>query len=197
VHEAFIEAAEFVKPSFAVNTIVNDVGEIIDLFCGDWVASHRKACEAYAASYTINIAEKRDVIIASCGGYPHDINMIQAHKALEAASHGCREGGTIIVLAECVDGLGKKDFLDWFNAGNSEGLAAQLCDKYQVNGQTAWSLLRKTERFDVRIISALDAATTEKMRLTPMQSLSRAIGKIDKNVNGYILPGGAKFHILG
>ena len=194
VHEAFIEAVGFVKPSFAINAIVNDVGVIVDLFCGDWVASHRNACEAYASSHTIRISEKRDVVIAACGGYPHDINMIQAHKTLEAASHGCREGGMIILLAECADGLGKKDFLDWFNAENSQNLAARLCDKYQVNGQTAWSLLRKAERFDVRIISALDAATTEKMRLTPMQSLSRTVGKIDKNAKGYILPAGAKFH---
>jgi len=193
VHEAFIEAAEFGKPSFSINTIVNDGGEIVALFCGDWVASHRKACDTYASSHAIRISERREVVIASCGGYPHDINMIQAHKTLEAASQGCREGGTIILLAECADGLGRKDFLDWFNAENSEDLAARLCDKYQVNGQTAWSLLRKAECFDIRIVSGIDATTAEKMRLTPMQSLSRAFAKIDKNANGYILPFGAKF----
>jgi hypothetical protein len=61
------------------------------------------------------------------------------------------------------------------------------------NGQTAWSLLRKAECFDIRIVSGIDATTAEKMRLTPMQSLSRAFAKIDKNANGYILPFGAKF----
>ena len=196
VHEAFMEAVEFVDPSFTINSLVNDAGQPIDLYCGNWIASHRKACDVYVDSHTIKISEKRNLAIASCGGYPNDINMIQAHKTLEAASHVCQEGGTIILLAECLDGLGRKDFLDWFNAENSGSLAENLCEKYQVNGQTAWSLLKKTERFDIRIVSSLDAATTEKMRLTPMQSLARAVAKVDKNAKGYILPQGAKFHPL-
>jgi len=161
--------------------------------CGDWITSHRAACEKYAAHHVINITEKRDVVIVSCGGYPYDINMIQAHKALDAASRACNDGGTIIFLAECPDGLGRADFLDWFDAANSAALAEKLCEKYQVNGQTAWNLLKKAERFDVRIITSLDAATSEKMRLVPMQSLSRAIAKTKADLKGYILPNGSKF----
>ena len=102
VHEAFVEAASVIKPSFCVTTVVNDSGEAVDLFCGDWITSHRAACDAYAEKNTIMINEKRDVVFVSCGGSPYDINMIQAHKALEAASHACNEGvGTIILLAEC------------------------------------------------------------------------------------------------
>jgi len=193
VHEAFMEAVAKINPSFAINTIVNDRGQAVDLLCGDWITSHRAACEKYAAHHVINITEKRDVVIVSCGGYPYDINMIQAHKALDAASRACNDGGTIIFLAECPDGLGRADFLDWFDAANSAALAEKLCEKYQVNGQTAWNLLKKAERFDVRIITSLDAATSEKMRLVPMQSLSRAIAKTKADLKGYILPNGSKF----
>lgn len=193
VHEAFMEAVAKINPAFAINTIVNDKGEAVDLFCGDWITSHRAACEKYAADHVINITEKRDVVIVSCGGYPYDINMIQAHKALDAASRACNDGGTIIFLAECSDGLGRTDFLDWFHAANSGALAEKLCEKYQVNGQTAWSLLKKAERFDIRIITSLDAATSEKMRLVPMQSLARAIAKTKADSKGYILPNGSKF----
>ncbi|HTK38804.1 MAG TPA: nickel-dependent lactate racemase [Pyrinomonadaceae bacterium] len=194
VHEAFMEATAKINPAFAINTIVNDRGDAVDLFCGSWITSHRAACEKYAADHTINIAEKRDIVIVSCGGYPYDINMIQAHKALDAASRACNDGGTIIFLAECSDGLGRTDFLNWFDAANSAALAEKLCENYQVNGQTAWSLLRKAERFDVRVITALDAATSEKMRLVAMQSLARAISKAGGgNRKGYILPNGSKF----
>lgn len=196
VHEAFTEAASKVTPAFCVSTIVNDSGEAVDVYCGDWIASHRNACKAYSEGHTIEISEKRDVVIVSCGGYPHDLNMIQAHKALEAASHACNDGGTIILLAECSEGLGRNDFLNWFEAGNSEALAERLCENYQVNGQTAWSLLRKAERFDVRIISTLPAQATEKMKITSMQSLARAIAKTKKVSNGYILPAGAKNRVV-
>ncbi|MGB2912693.1 MAG: nickel-dependent lactate racemase [Pyrinomonadaceae bacterium] len=198
VHEAFMEAVATISPAFAINTITNEAGEATDIFCGDWVTSHLAACDAYAAGHTVRIAERRNVVIASCGGYPHDINLIQAHKTLEAASHACNEGGTIILIAECPDGLGREDFLDWFSAPNSRDLAARLCNKYQVNGQTAWSLLQKAERFDIKIVTSLDEAQTEKMRLTniSVSSLITHHSSLITSSSGFIIPNGAKIKII-
>ncbi len=193
VHEAFIETAGKINPAFSINTIVNDKGEATNIFCGDWIAAHRAGCEFYAANHTIEIAEKRDLVIVSCGGAPFDLNMIQAHKALETASLACNDGGTIVFLAECADGLGRSDFLNWFAAENSKQLAENLCASYQVNGQTAWSLLKKAERFDIQIITSLDETETRPMRLHKARSLEEI--SLDKNKQGYILPFGAKFLI--
>ncbi|HEY0426246.1 MAG TPA: nickel-dependent lactate racemase [Pyrinomonadaceae bacterium] len=195
VHEAFMSVVSRLPPAFSINTIVNDKGEAIEMFCGDWKGAHQAACEFYAARHTIEISEKRDLVIASCGGFPFDLNMIQAHKTLETASAACADGGTIIFLAECADGAGRSDFLDWFEAESSARLAERLCAGYQVNGQTAWSLLRKAERFDVRVITSLPEAGTRPMRLKKANSLDEILSGIDKNRKGYILPFGAKFLI--
>ena len=191
VHEAFIEAVAKISPSFAISSIVNDAGQAIDLFCGNWITSHRKACEKYAGDHTIKINEKRDLVIVSCGGYPYDINLIQAHKALEAASNACKDGGTIILIAECADGLGRKDFLDWFESESSSVLAERLCERYQVNGQTAWSLLLKAETFDIYVVSELDQSMVRKMGLKAVASLINAMHHSDSTKNGYILPFGS------
>lgn len=193
VHEAFVEVAQNINPSFAFNAIVNENGEAIELFCGDWIASHEKACEVYAEQNTVEISEKRDVVVVSCGGFPHDVNLIQAHKALESASKACKDGGQIIFLAECSDGLGRNDFMKWFEAENAENLAEILCERYEVNGQTAWSLLRKTENFDVRMKTSLSNEETRRMRMNPARSLSEIV--IDKTAKGYILPFGAKVFV--
>ena len=190
VHEAFVDAVSKINPAFAINTIVNEDGFVTDLYCGDWVASHRAACEAYTTKHTIEIDEKRDFVVVSCGGFPLDINLIQAHKALEAAAHTCTDGGTIIFLAECRDGLGRADFLKWFDTANSDELASKLCEKYRVNGQTAWSLLRKAERFDIRVVTSLDEPNLEKMRLKAIDKINRF--PTDKSKSGYILPNGAR-----
>jgi nickel-dependent lactate racemase len=142
----------------------------------------------------VPIAEKCDVVIASCGGYPLDINMIQAHKALEAAAAACRDGGTILLLAECEDGLGRADFLDWFEAEDSAMLARRLCEAYQVNGQTAWSLLRKAERFDIRVVTDLADEVLQKMRLTRAEP-SALRETLESRSTGYLVPFGAKFRI--
>ncbi|MCD9187118.1 MAG: nickel-dependent lactate racemase [Pyrinomonadaceae bacterium] len=193
VHEAFVAVAQNIKPSFAFNAVVNEKGEAVELFCGDWLASHETACEFYAEQNTVEINEKRDVVIVSCGGFPHDVNLVQAHKALESAAQACKDGGQIILLAECADGLGRNDFLKWFESENSQRLAEILCENYEVNGQTAWSLLRKTENFDVRVVTSLSNEETRRMRMNPARKLAEIV--IDKNARGYILPFGAKVYI--
>lgn len=195
VHEAFMEVVKKRPPAFSINTIVNYKGEAADLFCGDWISSYRAACDSYASAYTIEIAEKRDLVIVSGGGLPFDTNLIQAHKALDAAAAACSDDGTIIFLAECADGLGKADFLDWFQAKNSDAAAEKLCDAYQVNGQTAWSLLSKAEKFNIRIITSLAGEETRPMRLQKVESLDEALAGIDAAKRGYIVPFGAKFLI--
>ncbi len=195
VHEAFVEAASRITPAFCINTIVNDAGEVLDLFCGDWIESHRQACDRYAEKHTVSIREKRGLVVASCGGLPHDLNLIQAHKTLETASGACSDGGTIILLAECRDGLGRDDFLKWFEAGTSEELAGKLCETYQVNGQTAWSLMKKTEQFDVRIVTDLPEAKIRPTRMKHFSSLAEALAKCG-SANSYLIPFGSKVRIL-
>lgn len=192
VHEAFLEAAAFVDPSFAIMTIVNDTGEVTEACAGDWITSHRRACESYLGSHSVKINEKRDIVIASCGGYPLDINMIQAHKTLEAASNACSDGGTILLLAECADGLGRADFIDWFRSKTSDQLADRLCADYKVNGQTAWSLLRKAERFNVEILTSLSDRDTQEMKMKKVNDLTRTIEHLHGDRKGYILPVGSK-----
>jgi nickel-dependent lactate racemase len=196
VNEAFMEIVEKVPPAFSINTIVNDAGEIVRLFCGDWRSSHRAACDAYAEQHTIHITEKRDLVIVSCGGYPFDINLIQAHKALEAASQACSDGGTIVLLAECADGLGRDDFLSWFDVPNSQDLAFRLCKKYQVNGQTAWSLLTKAEKFDIQIVTATNQTEVEKMRLNKIDGAAAASLAANGGKKGYIFPNAAKIRVV-
>ena len=174
--------------------MANTQGEILDLTCGDWSSSHEKACETYAENNTVELAEKRDVVIVSCGGFPHDLNMIQAHKALDMASHACKDSGTIIFLASCENGLGRDDFINWFDSNHSAELGERLCEKYQVNGQTAWSLLKKAENFDIQIVTELPIETTKLMRLSKIDKLSDALAKTE-NSEGYILPFGAKLKI--
>jgi nickel-dependent lactate racemase len=195
VNEAFEEAAAFIRTSFSIMTVVNDTGEITEVFCGDRVSSHRLACESYLDSHRLNIDEKRDLVIASCGGYPMDINMIQAHKTLEAASQACNDGGTIILLAECADGLGRSDFIDWFESRTSAELAERLCSNYQVNGQTAWSLKRKTERFRVEIVTSLTDQEAELMGMKKISELSQVNMRAGLDTTGYILPFGSKLFL--
>lgn len=189
VHDAFIECATLAPPAFSINTLVDGKGSIEDMTCGHWIDSHRTACEMLSERNTVVIPEKRDVVIVSCGGVPSDLNMIQAHKSLDSASAACKEGGIIVLLAECRDGLGKSDFMKWFSHGSSEGIAGALCENYEINGQTAWSLRTKTERYDVRMVSSLNPTDVRKIGMSPHETLESALAGLTEK-QGYIIPAG-------
>ena len=189
VHEECERVAALVAPAFGINTIVNEDQRAVKVFGGDWQRSHRAACEYYLEQNSVFIQSKRDVVIASCGGFPHDINLIQAHKALDMAALACNEGGTIILLAECSDGLGRPDFLKWFDASDSRALEARLVNSYEVNGQTAWALLTKAERYRVCLISTLPPDDVKRMRMVPVETIAEALPQA--NSEGFILPRGA------
>jgi lactate racemase len=191
VSEECERVAALIDPSFLVNTVVDDRGRPEQVFAGDWREAHARACEAYVSRHAQSIKEKREVVIASCGGWPHDINMIQAHKALDMAAHACVEGGTLVLLAECRDGLGRPDFLKWFELADSRALENRLRDGYEVNGQTAWALLTKTERFRVHVVSQLPEENVRTMRMIPARSIDQALTAFSTNAKGYLMPRGA------
>ena len=190
VHEECERVAELVAPAFGVNTIVDEQQRAVGIFCGDWRLAHRAGCDHYLRRHSFKIREKRDVVIVSCGGSPHDINLIQAHKALDMAAHACKDGGTIVLLAECRDGLGRADFMKWFDARDSRSLENRLRNGYEVNGQTAWSLLTKAERYRVCLVSQLRDEQVERMRMLPVRTISEALDQAG-NGSGFVMPRGA------
>src|SRR5215216_1405181 len=184
VHEECERIAAEAAPSFLVNTVTDALGRVVRVYAGDWRAAHRLACAEYADSHTVRVEERRAVVVASAGGAPFDLNLIQAHKALEMASYACADGGHIVLVAECPDGLGREDFLKWFDSPDSRALEARLREAYEVNGQTAWSLLTKAERFRVQLVSHLAEEDVRHMRMTPARTVEEALARIDADADG-------------
>ena len=191
VNEECERVAAMVNPVFAINAIVDERGRSEKIFAGHWRTAHARACEDYVTGHSLKIREKREVVVVSCGGSPYDINLIQAHKALDMAAAACIDGGVIVFLAECGDGLGRADFLKWFESVDSRALETRLRSAYEVNGQTAWALLTKTERFRVHVVTKLPDEDTRRMRMIPARSLEEALASVPSDAKGYIMPRGA------
>ncbi len=190
VHEECERIAALVGPAFSITTEVDDRGRAVKLYSGDWRASHQAASNEYLLTHSVLIDEQRDLVIVSCGGFPYDINLIQAHKALDMAAKACRDGGSIVLVAECSDGPGRPDFLKWFGERDSKALGARLRESYEVNGQTAWALLTKAERYRVHLVSKLPEKDVRLMRMTPARSLQEVVSQLPDGA-GYIMPRGA------
>ena len=91
---------------FLFNAILDAEHRFLRMFAGDYIAAHKEACKFVDQVYGVKIPKQADVVIASCGGYPKDINVYQMQKTMDNAVLACREGGVVILLAECEEGSG-------------------------------------------------------------------------------------------
>ncbi len=163
VHRNLLQAARKVEPDFLLNTVLSPEKDILGVFCGDLELAHLAGCEMVRNLFQVEIDQAADLAVVSCGGEPKDINFIQSQKALDYGCRAVKEGGTIILLAACRDGFGYPTFYDWFRYQDLDQFEQALRADYQINGQTAHSVLAKARRFRVILISGFSAEQTETM----------------------------------
>jgi nickel-dependent lactate racemase len=175
VHEDIIEAVSMASPTFLVNTLLTPEKRLFDLVAGHWQKAHEEGCARYAKHFRVRIAKRYPLVIASAGGFPKDINMIQSHKALDNAFHATEPGGALVLLAECPDGFGSPHFFPWFRHKDPDALERELRGNYQIYGQTAHAVLTKTRACRVILVSTLPPESVEAMGMTPAPTLPDAI----------------------
>ena len=196
VHDDIVEGARLVdRELFVYNTILDSRKRIRSVYCGHWQEAHRLGTEDYLRHRSVPISDLRDLAIVSCGGFPRDINMIQAHKALEFARYAVRPGGTIILLAECREGMGHPSFFPWFRYTELEEFERALRAGYEVYGQTAYALLSKARLFRVICVTTLPEEDVRRMGMEPAPDLDSAMALLEgeaARAPGYILPFGGQ-----
>lgn len=105
IYEKMLEAALLARPDFLVNVSVNKAREITGVFAGDLVLAHNQGVGFVGTQCRRRVDRYFDIVITTNGGYPLDQNLYQAVKGMSAAAQVVKDGGAIIVAAECRDGL--------------------------------------------------------------------------------------------
>ncbi|MDM8537793.1 lactate racemase domain-containing protein, partial [Desulfobacterales bacterium HSG17] len=177
--EDLAEFESFCPADMAIHGILNSSGEVCDLLVGSGKEHFHNACAEHGKNCEINDNRKYDLVLASCGGYPKDINFIQAHKAVHNAAKFVKDGGQLIILAQCRDSIGSKTFLPWFNAGGFKPAFDRLVQNYQGNGGTALSMMSKTDRINISMITELPDTAAEAINVQKL-SFEQAV-KMVKN----------------
>jgi nickel-dependent lactate racemase len=159
------------KTFFLINTILDESSNIIYACGGDLFMSHIAATEKLKELTSIKIEYKYDAAIVSCGGYPKDINLVQAQKSLDRAKTVVKDGGKIFFFAKCQDGYGNKYFQDFFDLKTSSEMFDILLKDYQINRQTAFNLKSILEKYEVYIFSDFDKYDTDRMGFKHLEDL--------------------------
>ena len=110
VHEEALAIARMAQPDLILDVTLDDANRITGVFAGDieaaWLAGVDWASkQVRAASPT-----EADIVVTSCAGYPLDATFYQAVKGMVGALPVVKEGGTIVIAAECSEGVGSPEF---------------------------------------------------------------------------------------
>ena len=171
VAEDLAEIDRFMPPKISIHGILNSQGEVADLMIGESYADFEQACRVHDSFYRSGLKENYDLVLASSGGYPKDINFIQAHKSIHNAAAFVKDGGKLVILSECIDGIASDYFLKYLESGSFRNAYDMLDKAYEGNGGTALSMMTKTDRINIVMMTSLDS------HLCRILNVTRADGK--------------------
>jgi nickel-dependent lactate racemase len=154
VSEDMGEALAALKNVYGVNFFGDKLGRTVYINSGDPVLSHEEACEVYTGVFRLPVEQPYDVAIVSCGGYPYDINLLQAHKAIKHGAAAVNPGGTILFFAQCREGVGSESFSKAL-AAPGDRFFENAWEQYDLNNQTGISFKGLAGRYNIEMITDL------------------------------------------
>jgi nickel-dependent lactate racemase len=190
VRQDMEEAAKIFGLDFILNVVLDSKKEIVSAVAGDFIEAHRKGTEVVDSMYKVPV-EPADAVIVSCGGFPKDVNLFQANKALDNATQSVKEGGSIILVAECAEGIGNQVYECWNRECRSPDDAIERFKNcFEFGGHKSAIVAKIAKKFKLYLISKLSEEQTRSAFFTPMPGLKEALSEVlSKNPD-------AKIHLM-
>lgn len=189
------EAAHMCGIDFILNVVLDEHKKIIYAVAGDSVKAHRQGCRFLDTLYGKRIKQKADIVVVSQGGAPKDLNLYQTQKALDNAKHAVKDGGIIVLVGSCKEGLGEKVFEEWMTgAEKSADLIARIKKEFKLGGHKAAAIALVLEYADIYLVSDMEDAFVKKLFFTPFKTVqdafNAALEKKGKNASVLVMPYG-------
>jgi len=170
------EACRMVGLDFIVNVVLDEDKRVVYAACGDFVAAQRDACRQLDRLYGCELHEYADVVVVSQGGAPKDLNLYQLQKALDNAKHPTRDGGVIILVGSCAEGLGQPTFEQWMHeARTPQDVVDHLRREFKLGGHKAAAVAQIECRCEVWLVSDMPNDLVRDCFMRPFGHVQEAL----------------------
>lgn len=195
VREDIEEAISFCPLHFIVNVVLDEHKEIIRAVAGHFIEAHREGCKFLDRLYRKEISERADIVVASQGGAPKDLNLYQTQKALDNAKHAVKKGGVIILAGSCKEGLGEEVFEEWMTKSETaEAMITRIQQDFQLGGHKAAAIAMVLQDSDIYLVSEMNPDFVKSIFLKPFvtvqSALDAAFEKLGKDASVLVMPYG-------
>ena len=179
------EIGTFIGVDYALNVVINAKKEINACFWGEPKEVIEAGIQYNREEIQLEVTDllkSFDLVIASPGGFPKDINLYQAQKAITHACLFAKEKAPILLAAECREGHGSSGFYDFF-----EDIAdfAQVIEKFNrmkfvVGPHKSYQLALQGINHKIYLKSEIAESEVNHFFLSPIENLQEDIQNIIK-----------------
>lgn len=161
---------------FCLSSILNEQHEIIRIYCGPPENVMAAAIPAVRKVFGVLVAKPYDLVIASPGGAPKDINLYQAQKGLTHAAAITKRGGWTVLLAACTEGSGSRLYEDYIHqAGSHQAVLDDFASGFfKVGPHKAFQIAKAIQQVNFVLISDLHPDDVRSWRLAPCSPNQRS-----------------------
>jgi nickel-dependent lactate racemase len=173
VHEDFMDALRLfgrVEDIFSVQLVLNAEHQVSYASSGHIIHSFVDAVKQAYATFVASVAAQADIVI-TVSKPPMDIDFYQSQKAIENVKLAVRDGGIILLVSSCREGIGDRGFYDLLTSKN------ETIDNHKFGYHKAIKLKKLLERTNIFVVSDLPAAIPNAMSLTAFRNVQAAFDK--------------------
>ncbi len=200
LNDDMCEAAALLPNLFMVNLVMNAEMKLAEIYAGHFLTSWQAACAAVDRIYRVEVPQRADVIVASCGGYPKDMSLYQGTKTIDNVESGLKPGGTLILLIEAREGGGPSEYFDWIENLRDGTMEKRLREHFTIPGYVFLLNCEQAHRYNILILSSVAQETVAPMGLKSFSSLESLLAAADlEGKSVYVIPNGSTVvpHVKG
>ena len=176
IREDIEEGAAVCGVDFILNVVLDEHKHIVKAVAGDSVLAHREGCRFLDGFYLKEIGQRADIVIVSQGGAPKDLNLYQTQKALDNAKHAVRQGGVIILVGSCQEGLGEEVFERWIMGSRMpQDLIDRIGRQFELGGHKAAAIALVAQQADIALVSDMPDDLVRRCHMTPYATVQQAL----------------------
>lgn len=191
VNEDVTEAAELFlhkKTCTYVAVAANGQGEIFHAEVGPLHETFKNSCKKLDEVCAVTVDKKEDFALISAGGFRTDGQLYQATKALFNSVNVVKEGGKILFVAACSEGVGNEIFAETLKKykDDQKSLGKKLALNFSMPAYVAFRVLDILARFEVTLVSELPASQTRELGFNYVKDLENYLNNLQGK--GYVIP---------
>lgn len=178
------EMGDLIGIDLSLNAILNQEKQIVRTFAGRPRAVMLAGIPVALQVCSTPGANKYDLVIASAGGFPKDINFYQAQKALTHASLFAKENAPIILVAACPEGTGNRAYEEFMRTCTTTAEVFEQFSQqdFSVGPHKAFQVARLLTQHPIYLVSDIQESMVRNMLLIPSTSAQSAITLAQRNM---------------